>query len=835
MALTIRHVGPSATSFTPSVTQSHSGRILELTRAGDSARLYAGTFAGVWRSDDAGRSWAQLTRPQPSSLDDEVDGALFAPHVHALAASPWDPDLVLASGANGQFSASRDGIYRSTDGGRSWVLAHPVASSDFVSQIVFAPDDALMAYAAIGSGGIAISADAGATWTRYPVGGSVWHIAVAPQEASGIRRAYATGEERIYLSLDGGLTWTRDAGDGAVRDGLDEIWNRYVRNPPEARPTFGNRTADSNASAAQILAIEPANPRRVYLAAPSGANGPGYYAAGFADGTIRNVPPALGAGEASLWYGNFDDVEATGAGQWTQLPGPPLYHGVTTPSGNAYVVTKRTDRGYLLFFSDLSSVHVAAGKPAAAASWHRLDGLDASAVAQAGSTGNHVVMHPDPHAFAVSGDFEITLERSSAAAPYDQNSVLGTYLRGTLWTANDGGVVWSEDGGRSWTRAIGLDTIDAVNLAGLHRSGLAPALYMGVVDNDDFCTLDGGASWHDPRSNPGDGDAWFADVAQRRRVLEFLPSRGGSQDSVNLISPASWFSVYPDPTSASANHVVPSPRASNARSGAVVRGFRPIILTLASESSLPDGDYVFVGARPDDARVVLRTQAITTITAATDWDDPAKAQQVGPPVPPRADVLQVSGGHASPVFYLSDSTSLWKLDEAAGVWQMIVPGGPPGAAAASARRFYADPYNPDVLYILDYADIKVSLDGGISWIVDRALTRVATADFTLTLTPAVLRDMLFVRGEPFTCFAMGNAGVAYTVDGLQWDLLLSSQALPGRPEAAFFDPVSDSFDRALYVACEGRGVLRISPVPALPHDPPASLDLMTFAAILADA
>lgn len=835
-SMTIRHVGPTAFSFSsPNLQHSSSGRILSLARGADSARLYAGTFAGVWRSDDAGRTWRQLTRPQPAPGEFEVPGALFAPFVLDLAVSPLNPDLVLASGSAGQFVVSRDGIYRSVDGGHTWALVlQVVPPSGFVSQIVFAPDDATLVYAAVGTG-VAVSRDAGATWRVRPVGGPVFHVAVAAREAQGRRRVYAAGNDRIFVSLDGGTTWRSDAGAATVRAALDEIWNRYVRVPPMAPPTFAGPTAQNSGSGAQILAIEPGNPRGLYLATVSGANGPSYYAPDTPDGTIVNVPPARGAGEASLWYGDFDQFEVSGAAAWVQLPGPPLYFGESTPSGNTYVVAKSTTSGYLLFFSDNSHVHVSAGRPAATASWHRLDGKDVSATRQGGQHGNILFMHVDPHALVLSGDLEMTLRPASGVSfPFDQNSVLDAHVRGTMWMANDGGVVWSEDGGRTWSRAIGLETIDAVNLAGLHGFGGAPALYMGTVDNDDFFTVDGGARWGDPLSACGDCDAWFSDVAQPTRVLEFHPRA----DRLFLItSPGFPVARYPDARSAPNTRAIPRPRASNASSGFVAQGHRPIVQTLAGEAPLADGDYVFVATNAAGERVLLRTRSIGTITAQAHWDDPLKAQPVGAALPAGASVAQASGGHQAPVFYVADPASgrLWKWEEAGGLWRQIVPGGPPGRTATVARRFFVDPYHPQVIYLLDVSAILVSLDGGESWLQDPSLNEAATAGGRLSLTPSILRDMVFVRGEPFTRFALGNAGVVCTTDGFQWRTVLSSFALPGRPEAAFFDPVSDPADRALYVACEGRGVLRVSPIGAPAVNPPPTFGFLELAAVVADA
>jgi len=68
--------------------------------------------------------------------------------------------------------------------------------------------------------------------------------------------------------------------------------------------------------------------------------------------------------------------------------------------------------------------------------------------------------------------------------------------------------------------------------------------------------------------------------------------------------------------------------------------------------------------------------------------------------------------------------------------------------------------------------------------------------------------------------------------GITWFPVLNSIAMPGRPESGFFDPLSDQSDRAFYVGCEGRSILRIGGLPQLPvFEPTTPLDLMFFAAL----
>lgn len=843
MSISITHVGPTADSFPFRLQHSTSGRILSLAASVDGVRLYAGTFAGVWRSNDRGQTWRQLTRPQPLLPNPDVPGALYAPHILDLAVSPVDANLVLAAAKGGQFRNSRNGIYRSTDGGVTWtIVVKPDALASSINEIIFAPDDPQLVYAALGSSEtlsfIGISENAGLHWRLVRIPGSALHVAVAPMEPSGIRRVYAAGRNEVWYSTDGGNTWTLDGGTDRLTSERQILSDFQVAcqiaagRDPSPMPRFAGGTASGPGSGAHILAVEPGNPAKVYLAAKGGANGPSYYnkAGNPPDGTPCNTQCARLAGEASLWLGDFSQFDSTGMAQWEPLKGPPVYTGVSTPSGVTFVIAKPTSGGFLLFFADQSHVHVSVGTPASSASWHRLDGKDASETAPPNPRGNKLLVHVDPHALLVTADFDITLKRPQGVSfPFNLNSVLDQHLGGRIWMANDGGVNWSDDGGRSWERAKGLETLDPVNIAGLCGIGNRPALYMGTGDNDDFFTMNGGGIWGNPRSSCGDCDAWFSDVAMPKRVLEFDP-RAGIEKNLKVIES---LIAYPNAGSAVQTRAIPAPRNSNATSKFTQRGFRPIIQTLANEQPLADGDYVFIGARADGKRVLFRTRSISKIKTQDDWEDVSKAKQIGDVLPPGVDVVQVAGGHQTPVFYVGDpSGNLFKLSTGESTWRKIIPGGPPRAKASFAQRFFADPYNPKIIFAVDAFGVKISEDGGHSWITDVFLTEAVTAGGQLSIeSKSIVTDMLFVRGERRTRFAFGSAGVTCTTDGTQWNTLLNSIALPGLPESGFFDRLSDPANRSLYVTIQGRSVLRLSPVPK----PAASFTLMDFAAVLSDA
>ena len=548
--ITITGVGPSLATFPrrpANDNHSSTGRITALAAAADGRRVYAGSWAGVWRSDTGGESWSQLTRPQPTlSVQGDIPGALYAPHIVDLVVSPADPNLVLAAGVDSQYKDGRDGIYRSVDGGASWTLVFKAANT---CNVVFAPDDPRLVFAVTtGTTGpifprsfgiVAISHDAGATWTSQslPLDTSLWHVAAGPLEPDGRRRVYAVGDTVVWYSTNGGQSWTKDLGVVRQIKNVRQVLAAFQAScGGNGVGNFGGAIAFGSGDAAPILAVQPGSPEKVFLATAGGALGPTYYARApdgtpIPDGTLVNTECRRLAGEASLWVGDFSRFELNnGNAQWALLPGPPVYTGATTPSGNCYVVTKPTSSGFLLFFSDNSHVHVSAGTPTDNASWHRLDGQDASVAHKAGVKSNVVFMHVDPHAIAFTPDFEITLKRSTQPSPFDKNSELERHVAGRLWLANDGGVYWCDDGGRtesSWQMPPGLETLDAINIAGLFGIGQSACALHGVRRQQRLLQ---------PRRRAALGRSGFG--MRRLRRLGRRHGTGGPRRSVPSAAPA---------------------------------------------------------------------------------------------------------------------------------------------------------------------------------------------------------------------------------------------------------------------------------------------------------
>jgi photosystem II stability/assembly factor-like uncharacterized protein len=121
----------------------------------DDTLVFASGYSGVFRSSDAGQSWARLT-VDPSAT-------VYPAYVH-LYIHPLDPRTVIAAGA---------AVYRSTDLGDTWsVIARPhsgVGLRTGVYDLAVDPFNPLVLYAA-GRRGPDKSTDGGRTWQRLEVG-----------------------------------------------------------------------------------------------------------------------------------------------------------------------------------------------------------------------------------------------------------------------------------------------------------------------------------------------------------------------------------------------------------------------------------------------------------------------------------------------------------------------------------------------------------------------------------------------------------------------------------------------------------------------------------------
>lgn len=742
--------------------QSVSGKALCVAMSPDGMRMYLGGHSGVWRSDDGGATWTHPERPQPPVGSTTSPGSLLASSVYDLAVSRTNPDVVLAATGNDPRIPTPNGIWRSADGARTWDRVHQFVRGSSI--------------------------------------GTVGSVNVAPDDP---QLMYAAGGFAIGVSTDGGLTWTERQPSSNLGD---RVWyvvcSGLLGGGARAVYAVGNRVWRSNDGGATWIT----DPAALGAGMPSDSLGSSSGCICIDPTNAFSLYFARNAGE--LWRGQAPTM-GNGPMTWTQMPAVKGDYAGTTASGTDYVIVHQApDRGKQIIYSDRRSVHVAIGDPSSTADWKRIDSSP---------------VHVDPHGAAVAANF--SLAGSGAAS-------------GRIVMINDGGAVCSTDGAASWDFGSGLATLGLVNVAVLPRTGVAPSIVIQMGDNNGFFSADGGVTWETQDYRGGDNDCSFADPLQPHRLVVFAPRHGGR--SVFLYTTDEG-SAADGSWGTGQRHVVPPPPPPpgadkgkwNTVSSHYNLGYRPLVLTPAGEAPLPGGDFItIITADDDSSSQLVRSTRLHDVTASSHWitsvtsDGPGvKVFRQGPSLPrPIMGVVQASGGHASPTFFVGDleegqSQSLWSWRAGETAWRQLVPA--TGVGPTRARRFFVDPYRPSLLYALGTDRIWRSDSGGVTWEADAALQEALTESgaYAVGLTSeagssqVILRDMLFDPEEPNWRLAIGVAGVFLTLDGRTWQHLLLSSAAGMRPNNAVYDKISQPCARMIYVATSNRGVLRLGPLP----------------------
>ncbi len=171
---------------------------------------------GVYRSDDGGASWRHM-------------GLEGSRHVGRILIHPGNPDVVFVAALGSLWGPNPErGLFRTTDGGRTWMKVLEVSDHTGVVEVRMDPrnPDVLLAaafqrerrqWSMLGGGpegGLFRSQDGGDTWTRVEGGfptGEVGRIGIGfCPGAPGTLYASAVGPEGgIFRSNDGGTTWER--------------------------------------------------------------------------------------------------------------------------------------------------------------------------------------------------------------------------------------------------------------------------------------------------------------------------------------------------------------------------------------------------------------------------------------------------------------------------------------------------------------------------------------------------------------------------------------------------------------------------------------------------
>ena len=335
------------------------GRSVAVTGVPGQANVFymAAVNGGVWKTTDAGETWNPI-----------FDGAGESGSVGAIAVAPSNPDILYVGSGEGLQRpdlAVGDGMYKSTDSGKTWTHLG-LRDAQQITAIVVDPKDAERVYVAVeghpygpnAERGVFRSADGGRNFEKVlykdentgaaelvmdPANpqilyASLWAARVAPWEVRSGESFYIAGSG-LYQSTDGGSTW-KPLSKGLP--GGDEKLGRIG------------------------LAIAPSHPSRMYASVEAG-KGAGVYRSDDAGESWTRVnedhriggrgPGAMGIAVAPdnsdvLYVANTSTWKSTDGGKtfvgWKGAPGGDDYQRIWINPGNGQIIALSSDQGVVV-------------------------------------------------------------------------------------------------------------------------------------------------------------------------------------------------------------------------------------------------------------------------------------------------------------------------------------------------------------------------------------------------------------------------------------------------------------------------------------------------------
>jgi photosystem II stability/assembly factor-like uncharacterized protein len=253
---------------------------------------------GIYKSADAGRTWTHI-------------GLENSEHSGAMWIDPQNSNVVVVAALGRTYSRNAErGIFKTSDGGKTWRKVLYTDNETGGIDVNFAPDNSRVGYAALwhhigkpanprqliednSGGGIYKTADGGDTWTQLHLpdvpDAKLGRIGVATamkgQRVFAIVSAAGHGRSGLYRSDDGGTNWrkiTKDprvTGNGYFSRVFLDPKNPdvvYVAQTSLYRSVDGGRTFISYKGAPggddnHALWIDPTNSARMIMASDQGA------------------------------------------------------------------------------------------------------------------------------------------------------------------------------------------------------------------------------------------------------------------------------------------------------------------------------------------------------------------------------------------------------------------------------------------------------------------------------------------------------------------------------------------------------------------------------------
>jgi photosystem II stability/assembly factor-like uncharacterized protein len=305
---------------------------------------------GVWKTNDYGRTWRPI-------FDDQPTGS-----IGALAVAPSNPDIIYVGSGEGLQRpdlSTGDGVYKSTDGGKTWKNTG-LSDGQQISAVLVDPSNPDRVFVAVLGHPFGPNAERGVF--RSTNGGATWEKVLFKDENTGaIALAFDPSDSQtIYADLFSSRQgpWENGAwqgpGSGLYKstDG-GSTWTQLSKGLPGADQKLGRIGFDIAAS----------DPKRVY-AVVDARQGGGVYRSDDAGESWQLVDP-----DPRLWGRGFDFAEikvdpknkdvvyvantstyrSTDGGKnfeaWKGAPGGDDYHTVWINPDNPQIILLASDQG----------------------------------------------------------------------------------------------------------------------------------------------------------------------------------------------------------------------------------------------------------------------------------------------------------------------------------------------------------------------------------------------------------------------------------------------------------------------------------------------------------
>ena len=375
--------------------------------------------------------------------------------------------LVVRTQPNVVFAATVGGVYRSTDGGRTWANRSAGLPATSVNSV---DGPSWRLYAAVGAQGVWLSVNGG-VWSQTTdvfEGATVLSVAVKPDDPLTVLASTSAG---IYRSTDGGTTW---ASPGGPLPSSFVVAIEFSPADPQFVAAAGVevvlRSSDGGASwttnaAANVffsrIAFDPSDAERIYFASNRGLL--------FLSPQGSTITLVTGLAEASIAAIGVDPSDSNHLLAFTQDFG----------------LLRSENRGQS--WSGEQGLPVGPGSTLAAIPSEPgrfLAGFDGTGVFATSDQGATWALS--------STGLNASTVRALAISPSDSQTVWAALGSGGLFKSSDGGLTWNDSGAGYFHASDTVLAVDPQDASKLYAGSVEPSdTLFGLFSR----SIDGGANW----------------------------------------------------------------------------------------------------------------------------------------------------------------------------------------------------------------------------------------------------------------------------------------------------------------------------------------------------